>query len=74
MLLFNVKKDSIFREIRLLKFRNNVQENTIENYQEYGNIIETIKNFSKENLVNILVFNVEGTSKFEKEFESYLLM
>lgn len=72
-MLFNVKKDSIFREIRLLKFRNNVQEHAVENYQEYKKIIEIIKNFSRDNLVNILVFNVEGTSKFDKEFESYLL-
>jgi lipopolysaccharide/colanic/teichoic acid biosynthesis glycosyltransferase len=72
-MLFNVEKDSVFRELRLLKFRNNVYEHKIESYQDYSKIIEIIKNFSKENLINILVFNIEGTSKFVKEFESYLL-
>ncbi len=68
---FNLEKDSIFRELRLLKYRKNSKNYTnISNTEEMKNLIEKE---NKENEINLVVIVLEEAQKFSKEFESYIL-
>jgi len=68
---FNLEKDSIFRELRLLKYRNNLKNhNNISNTKEIKKLIEEE---NKVNEVSLVVIVLEETKHFSKEFETYLL-
>ena len=68
---FNLEKDSIYRELRLLKFRNNLKNhNNISDTQEIKKLIEKE---NKENEISLIVLSLEETKQFSKEFETYLL-
>ena len=70
-LAFNLEKDSIFRELRLLKFRNNIANyNNINNFDDMKVIIE---DENKKNEINIVVISLKNKDSFSKEFENYLL-
>ena len=68
---FNLEKDSIFRELRLLKYRNNLKNyNNISDTEEIKRLIEKE---NKENEISLVVVVLEETKHFSKEFETYLL-
>ncbi len=68
---FNLDKDSVFRELRLMKFRNNFKN--YENIQSTNEIKKIIENQNKESEINLIVIVVEEQFKFTNDFENYLL-
>ena len=68
---FNLENDSIFRELRLLKYRKNLNNySNIFDTKEIKNIIEKE---NKLNEVSLVVIVLENIKEFNKEFETYLL-
>lgn len=68
---FNLDKDSVFRELRLMKFRNNF--NNYENIYNTDEIKKIIENQNKESEINLIVMVVNEQYKFTNDFENYLL-
>jgi len=69
---FNLKTDSVFRELRILTFRNELANFTseIEDFSFYKN---TIEGFNKENEINILVFDFSDLEFIPDDFIKYLI-
>lgn len=70
-LAFNLETDSIFREMRLLKFRKNIAN--YNNVNDFDDIKEIIEEENKKNEINIVVINLKNKGSLSKEFENYLL-
>ena len=70
---FNLGGTSVFRELRLLKFRKDLINFELNISKEEEEIMNNIEMISKKNLVNIIVLNVKENKKFKSEFEKYLL-
>lgn len=68
---FNLDKDSVFRELRLMKFRNNF--NNYENIYNTDEVKKIIENQNKESEINLIVMVVDEQYKFTNDFENYLL-
>jgi len=68
----NLEDTSIFKELRLLKFRNNLGNFNL-NFSEFKLIEKTIEKANKENKLNLIVINYEDSSIIDSEFEKYLL-
>ena len=67
---FNLDDNSIFNELRLLKYRNNIGN---FNFIESNSIKKTIEKTNKENKLNLIVINYGESSKIDLEFEKSLL-
>jgi lipopolysaccharide/colanic/teichoic acid biosynthesis glycosyltransferase len=70
-LSFNLDKDSIFREIRIVKFRKN-----LHNYKEIyttKEIKHLIESHNKESEINLIVIVKNEKLQFDISFENYLL-
>lgn len=70
---FNLKKDSLFRELRLVSLRKDLASFENPNEDDFSFYKKMIENFNKENSINIVVFDLENKRTIPKEFESYLL-
>ena len=70
---FNLKKDSLFRELRLVSLRKNLESFENPDQNDFSFYKRTIENFNKENSINIVIFNLENINNIPKEFEAYLL-
>lgn len=70
---FNLKKDSLFRELRLISLRTNLASFENPNANDFSFYKNKIESFNKENSLNIIVFNLENIKEFSIEFEDYLL-
>ena len=68
---FNLDKDSIFQELRLLKFRKSFKN--YENIQNTDEIKKIIENQNKESEINLIVIVVNKQYQFTSDFEKYLL-
>ena len=70
---FNLEEDSVFRNLRILTFRN-----TLKNFREIdlnnaGKVIELIDNENKKNNVNLIVLNINSKNKISEKLESFLI-
>jgi lipopolysaccharide/colanic/teichoic acid biosynthesis glycosyltransferase len=69
---FNLKNDSVFRELRIMALRKN-----LKNFQlptsDFNLIKKTIENFNKKNEINILVFDFSNLKSLSQDFIDYLL-
>ena len=70
---FNLEKDSIFNELRLLKFRNNIMNFRLNDENDFSEIIKSIDKLNKKEKINLIVFNFDNLSKLNNDFEEYLL-
>ena len=57
---FNLKKDSLFRELRLVSLRKNLESFENPDQNDFSFYKRTIENFNKENSINIVIFNLEN--------------
>ena len=67
---FNLETDSVFREMKILKYRNN-----LANFDEQSSdkIKELIEEINKENQLSVIVFDVKNKNSFDNDLEKYLL-
>jgi lipopolysaccharide/colanic/teichoic acid biosynthesis glycosyltransferase len=72
-LTFNLKDDSIFRNLRLLTFRKELTNFNSVNLNNSKEIINLIDRANKNNNVNLIVLNFESKKKISKLLENYLI-
>ncbi len=72
-LAFGLEENSIFRELRILTFRNQLKNFQYEDNFDENLIMERIEDSTKNNKVNIVVINLNNISKISSNFEMYLL-
>jgi len=67
---FNLEDDSIYRQLRILNFRNSIGEYSFKNI---GEIIETIDKVNKTNNLNLIIINTGKLKSLPQEVETYLI-
>ena len=70
---FNLEKDSIFRELRLLSFRNKLSDFETRDQKDFSFYKNTIENINKSTEINLIIFDFSEIKSISKEFERYLL-
>ena len=70
---FNLKEDSVFRNLRIMTFRSKIQDFKVNDFTKQDSIIEEIDEVNKENNLNLIVLNFENYDKISKNFEEYLV-
>ena len=70
---FNLETDSIFRELRLLSFRNNLGNFQTIDPKDFSFYKETIEKINKNNEINLVIFDFSEIKSISKDFEKYIL-
>tara|TARA_B100000941_G_C28432700_1_gene515150 strand:- start:45 stop:1079 length:1035 start_codon:yes stop_codon:yes gene_type:complete len=70
---FNLEKDSIFRNLRLLTFRKLIKDFNLVNINDYKNMSQKIDSINKKENVNLVVINFGNIKKIDKKIEEYLI-
>ncbi|MDA8922814.1 sugar transferase [Acidimicrobiia bacterium] len=70
---FNLEEDSIFRNLRILTFRNTLKNFHDIDLNNAGKVIELIDNENKKNNVNLIVLNINSRNKISEKLESFLI-
>ena len=69
---FNLEKDSIFRELRLLTFRQNIGDYD-GGKTDFTFFREKIEEINKNSEINLIIFNFSGLDTVSKDFEKFML-
>ena len=69
---FNLKPDSVFRELRIMSLRNEVA-NFTSNIDDFDFYKKTIESLNKKNEINIIVFDFSGINEIPDEFTKFLI-
>ena len=70
---FNLEEDSIFRNLRILTFRNTLKNFRDIDLNNASKVIELIDNENKKNNVNLIVLNINSRNKISEKLESFLI-
>ena len=70
---FNLKEDSVFRNLRIMTFRSKIQDFKVNDFTKQDSIIEEIDEINKKNNLNLIVLNFENYDNISKNFEEYLV-
>ena len=70
---FNLEEDSVFRNLRILTFRNTLKNFRDIDLNNAGKVIELIDNENKKNNVNLIVLNINSKNKISEKLESFLI-
>ena len=72
-ILINVDKDSIFRELRIIKLRTKIKEFDNVDISNTNLVENLIKDTNKASQINLIVINVEDTKTISNDLEQYLI-
>ena len=70
---FNLEEDSIFRNLRIMTFRNKISDFSDIDLANTKDIIQKIDLINKEKNINLIVLNFNNTNILEKDLEEYLI-
>ncbi len=70
---FNLKDDSLFRQLRIMTFRKNLKDFDVKNINNSESIINSIDKVNKINNVNLIILNFGNRKTISKKLESYLI-
>jgi len=68
----NLSKDSIFRNLRIMTFRKNL-ENLVVDLNDDTSIIEAIDSINKSNEINLVVIDLANRNELSVKLEEYLI-
>ena len=68
----NLSKDSIFRNLRIMTFRKNL-ENLVVDLNDETSIIEAIDSINKSNEINLVVIDLGNRNELSVKVEEYLI-
>ena len=69
---FNIAKDSMFRNLRIMTFRNKIKDLNVDLTSD-TQLIEQVDKINKEQEVNLIIINTENITSLPKIIEEYLL-
>ena len=67
-----MEEDSVFRNLRILTFRNTVNEFQKIDLRDSDKIIKLIDSENKIRNINLIVFNFQDSSNLDSKLENYL--
>ena len=70
---FNLEKDSIFRNLRIMTFRKNIGDFENINFDDTEQIIKKIDSVNKEINLNLVVINLNEKNQISPALEKYLI-
>lgn len=70
---FNLKEDSIFRNLRIITFRKSIKNINSIDISNSNEIIQTIDEINKSDNVNLVVLNFGSNNTIDKNLEDYLI-
>jgi len=70
---FNLEKDSIFRNLRIMTFRKNIGDYENINFDDAKQIIKKIDSVNKEINLNLVVINLNEKNQISPALEKYLI-
>ena len=70
---FNLDEDSIFRNLRIMTFRNEISNYQNVDLNNTENIIKEIDSINKVDNINLIVFNFNKSRKIDNKLEEYLI-
>tara|TARA_B100001996_G_scaffold370507_1_gene344931 strand:+ start:114 stop:1553 length:1440 start_codon:yes stop_codon:yes gene_type:complete len=70
---FNLDNESLFRQIKLLKHRNEIQNYTIEGKKFFDDVLVEIEKINKKTKINLVVIRLKDVQKLPADFERKLL-
>ena len=70
---FNLKEDSIFRNLRIITFRKSIKNINSIDISNTNKIIQTIDEINKSDNVNLVVLNFGSNNTIDKNLEDYLI-
>ena len=73
LITINLEEDSIFRNLRIMTFRNNIGDYNIENLNTKEDLINLIDSINKEKEINLIVINLENHNSLDSNIEKYLI-
>ena len=68
----NLSRDSIFRNLRIMTFRKNI-ENLVVDLNDDTSIIEAIDSINKSNEINLVVIDLVNRNELSVKLEQYLI-
>ena len=69
----NLKEDSIFRNLRIVTFRNEIENIKVDNLDDSDLLIDKINKINKKNNLNLVIINFDNKSSIDKNLENYLV-
>ena len=69
---FNLAKDSVFRNLRIMTFRKNLKDYELD-LKKLDSLITIIDKLNKEQKVNLVIINLEDKNSLPESVENYLL-
>jgi len=69
---FNLSNDSVFRNLRIMTFRKNINNFSLD-LNNLNTLISDIDNLNKEEKINLVIINLKKINTLPKEIEDYLL-
>jgi lipopolysaccharide/colanic/teichoic acid biosynthesis glycosyltransferase len=69
---FNLGNDSVFRNLRIMTFRKNINNFSLD-LNNLNTLISDIDNLNKEEKINLVIINLKNINTLPKEIEDYLL-
>ena len=69
---FNLSNDSVFRNLRIMTFRKNLKNFSLD-LNNLNTLISDIDNLNKEEKINLVIINLKKINTLPKEIEDYLL-
>ena len=70
---FNLEADSVFRNLRILTFRNTIKNYADINLSDADSVIKKIDTANKDSNVNLIVINFNSQSTIDEKLENYLI-
>ena len=70
---FNLDTESIFRQIKLLQYREEIENFKLESNDYFEDILKKIEIVNKEKKVNLVVIDLNKETILPKEFETHIL-
>jgi len=70
---FNLDTESIFRQIKLLQYREEIENFKLESNDYFEDILKKVEIVNKEKKVNLVVIDLNKETILPKEFETHIL-
>jgi lipopolysaccharide/colanic/teichoic acid biosynthesis glycosyltransferase len=69
---FNLSKDSVFRNLRIMTFRKNIKDYKL-NLDELDTLVNVVDSLNKYEKVNLVIINLDDKDSLPQNVENYLL-
>ena len=70
---FNLDDESVFQKLRILMFRKSVGNISVESFNDFNKIIQSIDSINKKHSLSLVVINLKKETSISTELLDYLI-